>query len=201
MRRLLVFTICFALAIAGCAQESSDTSVGDPVTTTVAVDATSGDAAAEATEAFNSSMAIIVELSVLLSDEFEALKASMKEHSTELSEGEAIDTCCGAHFETLRVYDRSIGEEIGSVFDQIPNLTPWLEELSDSLPDGQQGLTENVRILEDAWVDLSIVWRGIARGGDTFDIDSAVDLLDECKALAGIITEFGESCCTIALDT
>lgn len=50
MRRLLVLLICLALAVAGCAQESSNTSVGDKVITTVAVDATSSTGEVTTTE-------------------------------------------------------------------------------------------------------------------------------------------------------
>lgn len=218
LRWLILFTLA-VLLLPSCgdtADDSADTTLA-PITTTAAQTTTTTtapstttevhtpttviDTAAEAAEAFNSSMAIIVELSMLLSDEFEAFKTSIEEHRTDLSGGEPIDTCCGAHIETLKVYDKSMAEEIGSAIRQVPNLTPWLEDFSDSLPGGQVELRENIEILSTASTDLSIIWRGVARGGDTFDVDAAIDLLDEAKVVAGTITEFGETCCTIALET
>jgi hypothetical protein len=218
LRWLILFTLV-VLLLPSCgdsADDGADTTLA-PITTTAAQTTTTTtapstttevhtpttviDTAAEAAEAFNSSMAIIVELSMLLSDEFEALKTSMEEHRTDLSGGETIDTCCGAHIETIKIYDKSMAEEIGSAIRQVPNLTPWLEDFSDSLPGGQVELRENIEVLDTAWTDLNQIWRGVARGGDTFDVDTAIDRLDEAKAIAGTITEFGETCCAIALET
>ena len=215
MRRLLVLPICLALAVAGCTQESSDTSVGDPVTTTVVVDTTSSivvtttslahattvsvDTAAEAVEAFNASMATVVELSVLLGDEFEALWTGLEEHRTELSEGEAIDACCGARIERINVYDRLMAEEIASLYGQTSNLTPWVEELSDSLVrGGQQGLKQGIGVLDDMRVHLAMLWREVGWGSDTIHIDTALGLLYDCHSVAIMITEYGEWCCLVA---
>jgi signal peptidase I len=218
MRRLLVLPICLALAVAGCTQEISDTSVGDPVMTTVAVDTTSStivtttslahattvsvDTSAEAAEALNASMATVVELSVLLSDEFEALWTYLEEHRTELSDGVAIDTCCGAHIERVTVYDRLMAEEVASLYGQTSNLNPWVEELSDSLGrGGQQGLKQSIESLDEWRMHLAMHWREVGWGSDTFHIDAAIGLLYDCHSLANMIAEFVGWCCPMALNS
>jgi signal peptidase I len=218
MRRLLVLPICLALAVAGCTQESSDTSVGNPVTTTVVVDTTSSTVvtttslahattvslhtAAEAAEAFNASMATVVELSVLLIDEFEALATYLEEHRTELSEGAAIDTCCGARIERINVYDRLMAEEIASLYGQTSNLTSWVEELSYSLlRGGQQGLKGRIESLDEWRMHLAMHLSEIAWESDTFHVDTAIGLLYDSHSDARTIAQAGEFWHPIALNS
>jgi signal peptidase I len=196
----------------------TDDATIDPVTTTVAVDATSStvvsttslahattvsvDTAAEAAEAFNESMATVVELSVLLGAEFNALTAYLEEHRTEFSEGVAIDTCCGAHIERIKVYDRLMAEEIASLYGQNSNLTPWVEELSRSLlSGGQQGLKQGIGVLDELRMLLAMHWSEVGWGSDTIHIDAAIGLLYHSQTDADDIASYVGRCCPMALNS
>jgi len=193
-------------AVESSSSETTATTAAPSTTTKAPATTTTVDEAAEAAEAFaafNASVATVVGLSKDLSDEIDALEASIRAHRADLIKGDSAEICCSAHIEFIKGYQADITAEIVTAQHMLDPLGPAHASFADPLGPAHASLVESLTTMAADMDNLGSIWTGIGigiGGGGIADIEAALDGLDECEAAAMAIVNLGEICCNIRAD-